>query len=123
GAGAGTSRAVSFMAGLQHDFPHAGGFLLLGSAAAATFNIAVPRSLLDVFTASAWASVLLPALLAVLLCVCSEADAFVAVSLSRFGPTAQLAFMLVGPMVDLKLFALQAGTFGRAFAIRFSSAT
>ncbi|MER6622074.1 permease [Streptomyces sp. NPDC000931] len=122
-AGTGTSRAGSFVAGLQHDFLHAGGFLVVGSAAAATFDIAVPRSLLDVFTASAWVSVLLLALLAVVLCVCSEADAFVAASLSGFGPIAQLTFMVVGPMVDLKLFALQAGTFGRTFAIRFSSAT
>ncbi|MEU2772079.1 permease [Streptomyces sp. NPDC007162] len=121
--GSGTSRAGAFAAGLQHDFLHAGGFLVLGSAAAATFNIAVPRSLLDVFTGSAWLSVALPALLAVVLCVCSEADAFVAASLSGFAPTARLAFMVVGPMVDLKLIALQAGTFGRAFAFRFSSAT
>jgi uncharacterized membrane protein YraQ (UPF0718 family) len=53
------------------------------------------------------------ALLAVVLCVCSEADAFVAASLSGFSPTARLAFMVVGPMVHLKLTALQAGTFGR----------
>jgi hypothetical protein len=31
--------------------------------------------------------------------------------------------MVVGPMVDLKLIALQTGTFGRAFAVRFSSVT
>ncbi|MFI1023301.1 permease [Streptomyces olivaceus] len=117
------SRAAAFASGLQHDFLHAGGFLVAGAAAAATFNIAVPRSLLDVFTASAWVSVLILALLAVVLCVCSEADAFVAASLSGFGPVAQLAFMVVGPMVDLKLFALQAGTFGRGFALRFSSVT
>ncbi|MFI8947302.1 permease [Streptomyces sp. NPDC053750] len=122
-AASGTSRAGAFVAGLQHDFLHAGGFLVLGAAAAATFNIAVPRALLDVFTASPWVSVLLLALLAVVLCVCSEADAFVAASLSGFGPVAQLAFMVVGPMVDLKLFALQAGTFGREFALRFSSVT
>ncbi|MWA16213.1 permease [Streptomyces sp. BA2] len=122
-AESGTSRAGAFASGLQHDFLHAGGFLVLGSAAAATFNIAVPRALLDVFTASPWVSVLLLALLAVVLCVCSEADAFVAASLSGFGPVAQLAFMVVGPMVDLKLFALQAGTFGREFALRFSSVT
>nr|QIY76022.1 hypothetical protein HEP84_50865 [Streptomyces sp. RLB1-33] len=119
----GTSRTGAFAAGLQHDFLHAGGFLVFGSAAAATFNIAVPRSVLDVFTGSAWLSVPLLALLAVVLCVCSEADAFVAASLSGFAPTARLAFMVVGPMVDLKLIALQAGTFGRAFAVRFSSAT
>ncbi|MGV9449916.1 permease [Streptomyces sp. NPDC003635] len=110
----------AFTAGLQHDFLHAGGFLVVGAAAAATFDIVVPRSLLDV---PGWASVLLLALLAVVLCVCSEADAFVAASLSGFSPTARLAFMVVGPMVDLKLIALQTGTFGRAFAVRFSAAT
>ncbi|MCT9075056.1 permease [Streptomyces fulvoviolaceus] len=113
----------AFGAGLQHDFLHAGGFLVLGAAAAATFNITVPRSVLDLFTDSAWLSVLLLAVLAVVLCVCSEADAFVAASLSGFSPTARLAFMVVGPMVDLKLIALQTGTFGRAFAVRFSSVT
>ncbi|MFI9760616.1 permease [Streptomyces sp. NPDC051963] len=113
----------AFASGLQHDFLHAGGFLVLGAAAAATFNIAVPRSVLDVFTGSVWLSVLLPAVLAVVLCVCSEADAFVAASLTGFSPTARLAFMVVGPMVDLKLIALQAGTFGRSFALRFSSVT
>lgn len=113
----------AFGAGLQHDFLHAGGFLVLGAAAAATFNIAVPRSVLDLFTGSVWLSVLLLAVLAVVLCVCSEADAFVAASLSGFSPTARLAFMVVGPMVDLKLIALQAGTFGRGFAVRFSAVT
>ncbi|MGC9541976.1 permease [Streptomyces sp. UG1] len=113
----------AFTAGLQHDFLHAGGFLVLGAAAAATFNIVVPRSVLDLFTGSVWLSVLLLAVLAVVLCVCSEADAFVAASLSGFSPTARLAFMVVGPMVDLKLIALQAGTFGRSFALRFSSVT
>ncbi|WP_256960894.1 permease [Streptomyces europaeiscabiei] len=117
------SRWGAFADGLQHDFLHAGGFLVVGAAAAATFDIVVPRSFLDVFTGSAWLSVLLLAALAVVLCVCSEADAFVAASLTGFSPTARLTFMVVGPMVDLKLLALQAGTFGRAFAVRFSAAT
>ncbi|MBT2412393.1 permease [Streptomyces sp. ISL-12] len=122
--GTGSSYGLGgFLTGLRHDFLHAGGFLVVGAGAAATFNIAVPRSVLDVFTGSAWLSVLLLAVLAVVLCVCSEADAFVAASLSGFSPTARLAFMVVGPMVDLKLIALQTGTFGRAFAVRFASVT
>jgi len=63
--------------------------------------------------------VLTLALLAVLMSICSEADAFVAASLTQFSPTAKLAFLVVGPMVDLKLIALQAGFFGRRFALRF----
>jgi hypothetical protein len=31
--------------------------------------------------------------------------------------------MVVGPMVDVKLIALQAGTFGRRFALRFAPLT
>ncbi|MFI9649124.1 permease [Streptomyces sp. NPDC052040] len=119
----GHSRWTEFRLGFQHDFLHAGGFLVLGAMAAATFNVAVPRSVLDAFSGSPWLSVLFLAGLAVVLAVCSEADAFVAASLSGFPPTARLAFMVVGPMVDLKLIALQAGTFGRAFAARFSTAT
>jgi uncharacterized protein len=55
--------------------------------------------------------------LAVVLAICSEADAFVAASLSGFSLTAKLAFLVVGPV------ALQAGTFGRRFAARFAPAT
>jgi uncharacterized membrane protein YraQ (UPF0718 family) len=62
-------------------------------------------------------------LLAVLLSICSEADAFVAASLTQFSLTARLAFLVVGPMVDLKLFAMQTGAFGRRFAMRFGPAT
>ncbi|WP_435612059.1 permease [Streptomyces sp. bgisy159] len=119
----GGSRWREFRDGFRHDFLHAGGFLVVGAMAAATFNVAVPRSVLDTFAGSPWLSVLFLAALAVLLAVCSEADAFLAASLSGFSPVARLAFMVVGPMVDLKLIALQAGTFGRAFAVRFSAAT
>ncbi|MFF6772076.1 permease [Streptomyces sp. NPDC012637] len=119
----GTSRLSEFRRGLQHDFLHAGGFLVVGGMAAATFSVLVPPSVLRLFDDSPWLAVLVAALLAVLLAVCSEADAFVAASFTGFSPTARLAFMVVGPMVDTKLIALQTGAFGRAFAVRFSIAT
>lgn len=46
-----------------------------------------------------------------------------AASLTHFSLTARLTFLVVGPMIDLKLFAMQAGTFGRAFALRFAPTT
>jgi uncharacterized membrane protein YraQ (UPF0718 family) len=119
----GGSRWSEFRLGFQHDFLHAGGYLVLGATAAATFQVAVPRAVLESFSGSPWGAVLFLAFLAVVLAVCSEADAFVAASMTGFSPTAQLTFMVVGPMVDVKLIALQAGTFGRPFAFRFSSAT
>jgi hypothetical protein len=52
-----------------------------------------------------------------------QADAFVVSSLTQFSLTARLAFLVVGPMIDLKLFAMQVGTFGRGFAVRFAPTT
>ena len=120
---AAVGRLAVFSATARHDFGHAGGFLVLGAAMAATLQVVVPRSLLDGLGGSGVGAVLTLGLLAVLLAVCSEADAFVAASLVQFSPTARLAFMVVGPAVDVKLIALQAGTFGRSFAVRFAPAT
>jgi uncharacterized protein len=107
----------------QHDLLHAGGFLIVGAAAAATLQTAVPRSVLDTVSENAALSVLALAGLAVLMAICSEADAFVAASLTQFSLTSRLAFMVVGPMVDVKLISLQAGTFGGRFALRFAPLT
>jgi hypothetical protein len=119
----GMSRAQGFWAACRHDVMHAGGFLVLGAAAAATINIVVPDAWLQSLAGAPVLSVLALACLAVLLSICSEADAFVAASLSQFSLTSRLVFLVVGPMVDLKLISMQAGVFGRRFAVRFAPAT
>ncbi|WP_243711173.1 permease [Actinomadura sp. KC216] len=112
-------RWAAFTEAMQHDLLHAGGFLVVGGLAAATMNTVVPREWTTTVAGIPLLSVLVLAALAVLLSICSEADAFVAASMTAFSPTAKLAFLVVGPMVDLKLIALQTGTFGRGFAVRF----
>jgi uncharacterized protein len=107
----------------QHDLLQAGGFLVVGAATAATLQTVVPRSVLDAVAGSGPLAFVAMALLAVVLAICSEADAFVAASLTQFSLSARLAFLVVGPMVDVKLIALQAGTFGRGFALRFAPLT
>jgi uncharacterized membrane protein YraQ (UPF0718 family) len=114
---------ITFHRSASHDFLHAGGFLIVGGLTAAVINVVIPPSWIDSLAGRAALSVLTLAVLAVVMCICSEADAFVAASLSQFSPTAQLAFMVVGPMVDLKLVAMQVGAFGRTFAARFAPAT
>jgi uncharacterized membrane protein YraQ (UPF0718 family) len=117
------SRGRAFWSAVRHDVVHAGGFLVLGAMAAATIKAAVPASWLGDLAGNQVLSVLALALLAVLLSICSEADAFVAASLSQFSLTSRLAFLVVGPMVDLKLISMQAGVFGRRFALRFAPST
>jgi len=113
----------AFWASCRHDLVQAGGFLVVGAFAAALLNVTVPPRWLELIAANPVFSVIALALLAVLLSICSEADAFVAASLTQFSLTARLAFLVVGPMVDLKLFAMQVGSFGPRFAIRFAPAT
>jgi uncharacterized membrane protein YraQ (UPF0718 family) len=117
------SRASVLAGTAQHDLLHAGGFLIVGAATAATLQTVVPRSVLDAVAGSGVLAAFALAALAVVMAICSEADAFVAASLTQFSLSARLAFMVVGPMVDVKLVALQAGTFGGRFAARFAPLT
>lgn len=119
----GPGRGAAFWGSVRHDVMHAGGFLVLGAMAAATLKSVVPASWLHAAAGNPVLSVLALAVLAVLLSICSEADAFVVASLTQFSFTAKLAFLVVGPMIDLKLFAMQVGTFGRGFATRFAPTT
>ncbi|GAA4603631.1 permease [Actinoplanes octamycinicus] len=118
-----TSKARAFWAACRHDVMHAGGFLVLGAAAAATINVVIPAAWLQTLADNPIISIIALATLAVLLSICSEADAFVAASLTQFSLTSRLVFLVVGPMVDLKLISMQTGVFGRRFAARFAPTT
>jgi uncharacterized protein len=113
----------AFWACCRHDIAQAGGFLVMGALAVAALTVTVPPGVLNAIAHQPFFSVLALALLAVLLCVCAGADAFVAASLSQFSLTARLAFLTVGSAVNLKRFALQVGAFGPQFAARFAPAT
>ena len=119
----GQSKADIFRETAVHDLLQAGGFLVVGAAAAAALKVFVPAGVLATLTANPWLAILVMAALAVALSLCSEADAFVVSSLTTVSPTAQLAFLVVGPMVDIKLFAMQSGAFGTKFATRFMPLT
>ncbi len=113
-------RLRSFVDVASKDLFHAGGYLVVGSLAAATLQLVVPRSVINAVSGSEWQSVLIFAALAVLLSICSEADAFVAAGLPQFSMSSRLVFLVVGPVIDLKLVAMHAGVFGRRFALVFA---
>jgi uncharacterized membrane protein YraQ (UPF0718 family) len=116
-------RWLAFTSAARHDLWDAGGWLVVGAAAAATLQVVVPRSLVAAVADQPLLAVLALGGLAVVLAICSEADAFVAASLREFSLTARLVFLVVGPAVDVKLIAMQAGLFGRRFAARFAPLT
>ncbi|MGD9529351.1 permease [Pseudonocardia sp.] len=113
----------AFADAARQDLVAAGGFLVLGALVAAVLGVLVPASWTEALAGRLVLAVAVLAVLAVVLALCSEADAFVAASLSALPLLPRLVFLVVGPAVDVKLAALQAGTFGRAFALRFAPAT
>ena len=105
------SRLVDVFYHAASEFLDMGRYLILGAFAAGLFKTFVPGSVIGLFSQNLFLSVAAMMLLAVLLSVCSEADAFVAASFSTLPQAAQLAFVTIGPVVDLKLIGMFAATF------------
>ncbi|QWF77309.1 Putative two-component membrane permease complex subunit [Amycolatopsis sp. CA-230715] len=117
------SRWKTFAETARTDLVEAGGFLVLGALISAALGVLVPQEWFGALGNQVVLGVLVMAVLAVVLALCSEADAFVAASLGALPLLPKLVFLVVGPAVDVKLFALQAGTFGKRFAVRFAPVT
>ena len=104
-----------FFVHMGSDFLFMARYLVLGATFAGLVQTFLPASWIAEVAALPLLSIVAMMLLASLLSLCSESDAFIAASFVQFGPSAQLAFLVFGPMVDLKLGALYAGTFRRGF--------
>ncbi len=108
-------RWARFSSHLTGDFLFMGRFLVLGAAIAAAVQTFVPEAIVGRVANLPILSLVAMMGLAFLMSLCSESDAFVAASFTQFGPAAQLAFLVSGPMIDLKLGALYAGTYSKGF--------
>ena len=96
------------------EFLEVAPFLVAGAALAALVQTLVPRDSLAQFGQQPLLGVLGMMGLAVVLNLCSEADAFVAASFSlTFSFAAKLAFLVLGPMLDIKLIVMYGMVFRR----------
>lgn len=118
-----SSRWTTFTEAARHDFLQAASYLVIGALAAAALHVLVPTWVFEHLAGNLILGVLSMAALAVVLALCSEADAFVAASITMMPLLPRLVFLVVGPAVDVKLIAMQSGMFGRAFAARFAPLT
>lgn len=103
GAAVSESKFLSLIVHAGNEFLDMAKFLILGACAAALFKTFVPPDVVTSFSGSLFPSVVLMMVLAVVLCVCSEADAFVAASFSMFPKVSLVSFIALGPMLDIKL--------------------
>jgi uncharacterized protein len=112
------ARVAAFSSHLVSDFLFMGKFIVLGAALSAFLQTAVPQSVVSALGGAPVAASLSLMALAYVLSLCSEADAFVAASFTAFPLGAQLAFLVFGPIADLKLSVLYSATFRRWFLAR-----
>lgn len=108
----------AFVEHLAADFFYMGKFVIAGAALAALLQTAIPQSLVSGVARTPVVGSLALMAIAFVLSLCSEADAFVAVSFTPFPIGSQLAFLVFGPVVDAKLAFLYGATFRKRFVLR-----
>lgn len=113
----GWARLEAVLTHAAGDFVDVGRYLVLGSLIAASMQTFVPRQVLLSLGGNLAASVGVMMALAFVLSLCSEADAFVASSFVQFSTAAKLSFLVLGPMLDIKLIMMYLGVFRRRLIV------
>lgn len=104
------------------DFLDVGMYLIIGAALTSLFNTAINQGIIMPLasnTAFATGSMML---LAMVLSLCSTSDAFIAANFIAFPIVSKLAFMVLGPMMDLKLLFMYGLVFRKRFTIGLAAA-
>lgn len=113
------------LAHAAHDFFAIGRFLVIGAFVAALLQSTISRSVFMSVMHTPIIAILSMMILAVVSNLCSESDAFVAASFraTSMPLSAQMAFMVLGPMLDLKLIAMYFNLFKKRAIVVLSLMT
>ena len=94
-------------------------YLILGAFLSAVFQLAVKGEMLTFISRNSFISVLFMIVLAFILSICSEVDAFIARTfVLSFSSGSILAFLIFGPMLDLKNTLMLLGHFKVKFVVK-----
>ena len=97
-------------------------YLMFGALIASIFQVLLPRSVLTIFNNNQILSIIALMLFAYLLSLCSTSDSFVGKSLlSSFSKVSILAYLLLGPMIDIKNTIVLLGNYKKSFVITLIS--
>jgi uncharacterized membrane protein YraQ (UPF0718 family) len=113
--GAAPGGLQQFIGAVIRDFTGVLLFLVIGAAVAALFSTGFNRSLLAPLGQSVVFGPLAGILLAEVLCLCSTTDAFIIAAFAPFSVPAKIAFLVAGPLIDLKLYWLYRSAFQPRF--------
>ena len=114
----GAPKLVQAMRTAQRDFTDIAMYFVVGVALTAYFNTQIAQSsFAGAVAGNPWTAT--PSLMAMafILSLCSTSDAFIAATLQKFSYGAKLAFMVFGPMMDVKLVFLYMTVFRPKFVL------
>lgn len=101
------------------EFFDTGRYLMIGGLIASAMQVYLPTSFMLQLTANKLTAILVMLVLAFTMSLCSEADAFVGASLlSLFGTNPIVAFLVFGPMVDIKNLMMMKHSFHTKFIVQ-----
>lgn len=92
-------------------------YFVLGVAISSLFSTSVNREVINTLASNDWLAVGSFMGFAVILSLCSTSDAFVAASFGQFPAVAKLAFLVLGPMFDLKMLFIYSAVFKKRFVV------
>ena len=97
-------------------------FLIIGALIASIIQVLLPRNILSIFNNNQVLSNITLMLFAYFISLCSTSDSFVGKSLvSSFGSSSVLAYLLLGPMIDIKNTIVLFGNYKKSFVITLIS--
>lgn len=101
------------------EFFDTGRYLIIGALIASGMQVFLPTQFMLQLTSSKIIGIVVMLVLAFTMSLCSEADAFVGSSLlSLFGTNAIVAFLVFGPMVDIKNLMMMRRSFHGKFILQ-----
>jgi len=86
-------------------------------AVASLFSTAMNQEVILPLALNLWLATFSLMGFAMILSLCSTSDAFIAATFVAFPGVAKLAFMVLGPMVDLKLLFIYSSVFKKRFVV------
>ena len=104
--------ALTLVRHTGHELYAVGRYLIFGAVLSGILQVFVPRTALLAIGSGSVQSIIVLMALAFILSLCSEADAFIARTfVGQFSSGAIAAFLIFGPMLDLKNTLMLSGTF------------
>lgn len=112
--------AGALLTNISVELRELGAVLVFGSAIAALIQVFVPRDLVLGLGQGTVTSVIAMMVLAAIVSICSTVDSFFALSFaSTFTTGSLLAFLIFGPMIDIKAIGLMLSIFKPRFILYF----